>query len=216
MSLAWHFSALQKITPYLSRIPAFEFQFQDNTLVKTTFPTDPYIRSLDGAQVFVSTQLSDVPDQYVNVAGVYILRDSLVINQPQQATQKITKVRYVDMKIGDKLINNDFVNEKFLTTYPSLRRALLYFVIPFVLVIGLCLACFFFVMSFFWSFIVFLVSKISTRSQLTYEQSLVFVLHMFFPVYLIVSLMTYFGMYFFLLPTLVFVCVFFFNATTSK
>lgn len=160
ISLVWHFSAPQKITPFLARIPAFELQFQNDILVKTAFPSDPYIRSFDGAQVFVSTQMSDLPTEYSNVAGLYMLRDNLVINQPQQATQKMTKVLYADMKIGDKTINNAFISEKFLTKYPPLRQAFLYLVIPFVLVFGLCLSCFFFLMSFFWSLVVFLVSKI--------------------------------------------------------
>ncbi len=160
MSLVWHFSAPQKITPFLARIPAFELQFQNDILVKTAFPSEPYIRSVDGAQIFVSTQLSDVPAEYSNIAGLYLLRDNVVINQPQQAAQKMTKVLYTDMKIGDKVINNAFVNEKFLTKYPPLRKAFIYLTIPFSLIAGLCLSCFFFMMSFFWSLVIFLVSKI--------------------------------------------------------
>ena len=37
MALVWHFSAPQKITPFLARIPAFELQFQDNILVNIQF-----------------------------------------------------------------------------------------------------------------------------------------------------------------------------------
>lgn len=216
MSLAWHFSAPQKITPFLARIPAFELQFQNDILVKTAFPVDPYIRSFDGAQVFVSTQMSDVPAEYSNIAGLYMLRDNVVINQPQQAAQKITKVLYSDMKIGNKIINNAFVSEKFLTKYPPLRKAFLYLAMPFSLIVGLCLSCFFFLMSFFWSLVVFLVSKIRASSSLTYEQSLVFVLHLFLPVFIIASIMSWADMYFIFLPTLLFVCFFFFNAAASK
>ncbi len=161
MSLVWHFSAPHKITPFLARIPAFELQFQDNILVKTAFPVDPYIRSVDGAQIFVSTQMSEVPTEYSNTAGLYLLRDNAVINQPQQATQKITKVLYTDMKIGDKVINNAFINERFLTKYPPLRKAFMYLIIPISFVVGLAMACFFFLMSLFWSLVVFLVSKLS-------------------------------------------------------
>ncbi len=216
MSLVWHFSAPQKITPFLARIPVFELQFQNNILVKTAFPVDPYIRSFDGVQIFFSTQLSDVPAEYSHIAGLYLLRDNIVINQPQQATQKMTKVLYTDMKIGDKIINNAFVSEKFLTKYPPLRQAFLYLVIPFVLIVGLLFSCFFFVMSFFWSLVVFLVSKISSSSRLTYEQSLVFVLHMFLPVFIVGFILSWLDMYFIFLPTLLFVCFFFFNAAKSK
>lgn len=217
LSAGWYFSAPEKIAPLLTRVPAFELQFVDNILTKTSFKEDPYVIILwENAQVFVSAQLMDVPPWYQNIAGLYLLRDSIVINQPQQAAQKITRIQYAEMNIGDKTINNAFLNQRLLTKYPPLRKALMYVIIPFILLVGLCISCFFLLISFFWSLVVFLVSKIGSWASLTYEQSLVFVLHVFLPVFIIAGVTSWFGLYFLFLPTLLFVCLFLFNTVTLK
>ena len=43
LSFVWHFSAPEKVTSILTRVPSFEFQFQNNTLIKTSFSDDPHI-----------------------------------------------------------------------------------------------------------------------------------------------------------------------------
>ncbi len=211
----WHFSSVNRVSPWLSKIPVFELQFQNNVLVKTAFPTDPYIYSLDDAHVFVSTKISDIPSEYENISGFYILRDGFIVNQLQNASQKMTKVKYADMEIGTKTINNAFMNEKFLTTYPEVRKNIMPFFIPIFLIAGLALTVFFFIMSLFWSLVVFLVSKISSLPRLTYEQSLVFVLHVFFPVLLLLAAFALSGMYFIFLPSLLFIAMFLFNVLGS-
>lgn len=43
LSAGWYFSAPEKIAPLLTRVPAFELQFVDNILTKTSFKEDPYV-----------------------------------------------------------------------------------------------------------------------------------------------------------------------------
>lgn len=215
LCMIWHFSSSDRVSPWLWKIPPFELQFQDNVLVKTAFPTDPYIYSLDDAHVFVSTKLSDIPSEYEDVSGFYILHDGFIVNQLQNASQKMTKVKYSDMEIGTKTINNAFINQKFLTTYPQIRKSIVPFFIPVFFIAGSCIALFFFLCSFFWSLVVFLVSKISSRPHLTYEQSIVFVLHVFFPVLLLLAAFLLSGMYFIFLPSLLFIAMFLFNILGS-
>lgn len=208
---AWHFSSPDRISPWLWKIRPFELQFQDNVLVKTGFPADPYIYSLEDMNVFVSTKLSGIPSEHENTPGFYILRDSFIVNQLQNASQKMTKVKYSDMEIGTKTINNAFINEKFLTIYPEARGNLMPFLIPIFLIAGLVLAVFFFLMSLFWSLVVFLISKISSLPHLTYEQSIVFVLHVFFPVLLLLAAFLLSSIYFIFLPSLLFIAILLFN-----
>lgn len=119
------------------------------------------------------------------------------------------------MEIGTKTINNAFINQKFLTTYPQIRKSIVPFFIPVFFIAGSCIALFFFLCSFFWSLVVFLVSKISSRPHLTYEQSIVFVLHVFFPVLLLLAAFLLSGMYFIFLPSLLFIAMFLFNILGS-
>lgn len=90
------------------------------------------------------------------------------------------------MEIGDQTINNAFLDNKILNAYPQIRKTAFSLLIPVALLIGLVVGCFFFLLTFFWSFVVFLTSRIGSLPKLTYEQSLVFVHHLFFPVFLLV------------------------------
>ena len=116
------------------------------------------------------------------------------------------------MKLGNTLFNNVLLAQRFTEIYPAVRNKFLPMIIPIGFAVGLLCALFFFVLSFFWSLVVFLISKISKLPRLSYEESFVFVLHSFFPVMLLSIASVLSNIYFLFLPTILFVGIFLFNA----
>ncbi len=78
-----NFSAFERVSPWLDKIPTFELVFANNQLVKTGFPVDPYIVKYENEEIgFISPSmtLADINTSQIG-QGVYALKDGFIIVQ---------------------------------------------------------------------------------------------------------------------------------------
>lgn len=80
--VTWHFSAFEKASLWLSRVPAFEFVFEENQLIKTSFPNDPHSVTIENEQIGIispTTTLDDILNSDEVESGIYMLRDGFAV-----------------------------------------------------------------------------------------------------------------------------------------
>jgi hypothetical protein len=112
--------------------------------------------------------------------------------------EKVQTVKYSDMKIGDKVINNAFTREFIQEVYPTLRAQVLFVFLPilfFVLLVFITI--FHFIWLFIWAGILKIVSFIPGIPRLTYEQLIGFTFYTyFFDIIVTIVVLSIFGMWF--------------------
>jgi hypothetical protein len=83
--VAMHYSTFEKISPWFDKVPAFEFVFEKDQLIKTSLPNDPYSIMIENKLIgIVSTTMTLTDIQLGDTQeSIYILRDGFFVSQNQ-------------------------------------------------------------------------------------------------------------------------------------
>lgn len=177
---------MEKVLPLFDRVPAFSFEFIDNELVKTSFPTDPYTISVydelrkfipegnidnDIDYIYFSTEETSIPADLADTRTIFFLRDGIVTTRLADESDNVKE----PYEFGTVTIDNAFVRTKIQEKYPEFRST----VLPIIVIIFGSFMLFFIIMAYFffafiWAGILTLLCQIKSMPKLTYTENLAF------------------------------------------
>ncbi len=183
---AFHFTTMEKVLPIFDRVPSFSFEFIDNELVKTSFPTDPYTISVydelrkfipegnidnDIDYIYFSSEETSIPADLADTRTIFFLRDGIVTTRLADESDSVKE----PYEFGTVTIDNAFVRTKIQEKYPEFRST----VLPIIVIIFGGFILFFIIMAhfffaFIWAGILSLLCLITGMPKLTYAENLAF------------------------------------------
>lgn len=212
VTLLWFFVTPEVVSRWLQHIPVFSFTTKDGILTETAFSEDPFVLvDQPDFVILFSKNLTQIPQERQKISGIYILKDKVIISQKTWWQDQEQIITYADV---EELKNTHFDNKTLETTLrnhlPEIKNWLSKIYIFIVFFLGIFMSIWYCAWSFFWGFFIWIFWQ-KSRSLVTYEKSVCFILYTFFPVLFVSIIFMIFGIYFPFLMTALFLLMLWYN-----
>lgn len=208
----WIFVTPERVAQWSGKIPSFSVTIKDGILTETGLLEEPSVLvDEQDFMIFVSKTLTEIPADKERKGGIYILQDHMSILQSEWIGAKEQKIKYSDTpKLKNAHFDKTLLSQKIVAELPTIKRIASIFLACMVFFTASIVALWYCAWTFFWWLFIWLFSR-RQKHPFTYEQAVVFVLSVFFPVSIVSMLLMVLWVWFPFFMTILFLFALWYN-----